>query len=607
VSVVPGIAAAGLLLAGLPLLVVAAAGAPDPGGCVPAYDDTGAAITVPASPTLDAAGLDERQRGHAATVIAAGRSRGIPERGIVVALATALQESRLRVYANDGLGGDLAPDQQGIARSLGLPHEAVGTDHGSLGIFQQQWPWWGPMAELMDPATSAGLFYTALEDVPGWERLPVTVAAQAVQRSAYPSAYADDEPLARRLLADLGTGLLPVTITGVDCGALPSGGGTVTFPLPEGSGYVDRRNFGATGSSWASTHTGTDFSVACGTEVYAATNGTVAIRTDQRWAGPWLVKVATAPGKLTTWYAHLQRVDVTDGEYVTAGQVIGAVGQEGNASGCHLHFEVHPRGGSIYEDPVDPTRWLAENVGKPLAGAGGPAVTVMTANVPFTLPAARAREQLEHVLSAGAEIVALQEVHSRDLAQISEALHPSTWVVHQVPGGSALLWRRDTFTQVDAGSSLGFRGAAYSRWFAWATLRHRHSGATVTLVGLHLPPFPARDLRQRGYYTTMLARYRDLIKALRARGTTPIAAGDWNSVLDQTRVPWSPLRTNQALGMTSSWRLGTPCRGTRGPARFDGFALDPTEIRLLDQGCLPARHSDHRPVWIRVVPTARAS
>ena len=61
------------------------------------------------------------------------------------------------------------------------------------------------MPHLMDPATSARLFYDALARVPGWESLPVTAAAQAVQHSAYPDAYADDEPLARLLLTQLGT------------------------------------------------------------------------------------------------------------------------------------------------------------------------------------------------------------------------------------------------------------------------------------------------------------------------------------------------------------------------------------------------------------------
>ena len=353
-----GVGVAFALLVSVPVLVVGSLGAASDQPCVAGLDANGE--TAATASSAAAAGLDATQLRHAATIISVGRHRQIPSQGIVIALATALQESRLRVYANDGTG-ELAADQRGIEASLGFLHDAVGRDHGSLGIFQQQWPWWGAMTDLMDPATSAGIFYDALRGVPGWKSLPVTVAAQTVQKSAYPWAYADDEPLARRLLLELGAGTVGRPL---DCPAAPAGGGLVQFPLRPRSGYVDRRNFGLTGASWKSQHTGTDFSVGCGTPVLAAHSGTVRIRTDQPWAGRWLVQVQVAPDRLTTWYAHMQSLSVGDGDWVQAGQVIGEVGQEGNATGCHLHFEVHPRGGSIYEDPIDPSAWLAQNVGK---------------------------------------------------------------------------------------------------------------------------------------------------------------------------------------------------------------------------------------------------
>lgn len=134
--------------------------------------------------------------------------------------------------------------------------------------------------------------------------------------------------------------------------------GPVTFPLPPTAAFVDNQNFGNSGSHWSSRHTGNDFSTPCGTPVLAANAGTVAVVTDQGWSGPWLVQVATGPGRLTTWYAHMMRITVEDGQSVRAGQPIGFVGTEGNSSGCHLHLELHPRGGSIYEDATDPVPWL---------------------------------------------------------------------------------------------------------------------------------------------------------------------------------------------------------------------------------------------------------
>lgn len=117
-------------------------------------------------------------------VIDVGLQMKIPEKGIIIALATAMQESGLRNLANPKV-----PD------SLRIPNEGLGHDHLSVGIFQQQ-PWWGALRELMNPRIAALKFFTALLKVGGWQQMAPTVAAQAVQRSAYPDAYADDVPAA---------------------------------------------------------------------------------------------------------------------------------------------------------------------------------------------------------------------------------------------------------------------------------------------------------------------------------------------------------------------------------------------------------------------------
>lgn len=193
---------AGILAA--PLLLVVSLGGASAGECTP---DPGLGGPLPpgGGPWLPPPGpvddLDDTQLGHATTIVTIGEELQIPEQGIVVALATASQESTFLNYANDGLGDDLNPDQLDVDESLDYPHDAVGSDHGSLGIMQQQYPWWGSISELMNPRTAADKFYAALLEVPGWELMSVTDAAQAVQRSAYPDAYADDEPLARALYA----------------------------------------------------------------------------------------------------------------------------------------------------------------------------------------------------------------------------------------------------------------------------------------------------------------------------------------------------------------------------------------------------------------------
>ena len=130
--------------------------------------------------TTPVAGLNQTQMDHAATIVATAEKMGLPKRAAVVGVATAMQETNLRNLANTGL-----------PESLARPNDGTGFDHDSVGLFQQRpASGWGPVDQLMDPPTSAGKFYQALEQVPGWQDMPVTVAAQTVQGSAFPDAYA---------------------------------------------------------------------------------------------------------------------------------------------------------------------------------------------------------------------------------------------------------------------------------------------------------------------------------------------------------------------------------------------------------------------------------
>ncbi|MEU5289516.1 hypothetical protein AB0G97_36800 [Streptomyces sp. NPDC020755] len=123
---------------------------------------------------------------NAATISAVGTTRGMPERAVTIALATALQESTLR---NIDYG-----------------------DRDSVGLFQQRpSQGWGTVEQIMDPVYSSEKFYEGLAEVPGYSRLPLTVAAQRVQRSGFPQAYAKHEPDAALLAAAL-TGRRPASL-----------------------------------------------------------------------------------------------------------------------------------------------------------------------------------------------------------------------------------------------------------------------------------------------------------------------------------------------------------------------------------------------------------
>ncbi|UWZ34154.1 hypothetical protein Drose_23205 [Dactylosporangium roseum] len=144
-----------------------------------------------ASPTVHqpVGGLTRAEMDNAVAIIEAGQQLRLPQRALVVAIATALQESHLRNLANAN-----------VPESLRRPNEGVGSDHDSVGLFQQR-PSWGTVAQLMDPRESARRFYAALVKVSGWERMAVTVAAQTVQVSAFPDAYAKWQPLAEQIVA----------------------------------------------------------------------------------------------------------------------------------------------------------------------------------------------------------------------------------------------------------------------------------------------------------------------------------------------------------------------------------------------------------------------
>ncbi|WP_084039886.1 hypothetical protein [Demequina sp. NBRC 110053] len=161
------------------------------------------------------------QANNIAIIVAGSIRDGLPARAATIAVATAIQESSLR---NIDYG-----------------------DRDSVGLFQQRpSQGWGSVEEIMDPYYSTARFYAGLVEVDGWQELDVTVAAQAVQRSAFPDAYADHEEEGRlwasaltgyggdvacdlgdasittarafseRIAADFGAGTYEVAVTDVD-------------------------------------------------------------------------------------------------------------------------------------------------------------------------------------------------------------------------------------------------------------------------------------------------------------------------------------------------------------------------------------------------------
>jgi hypothetical protein len=122
--------------------------------------------------------FDPSQTGHAATITGLAVKRGLPPRAATIAIATAIQESKLR---NLRYG-----------------------DRDSIGLFQQRpSQGWGTEQQILDPVYATNAFYDALVKVKGYESMEITKVAQEVQRSAYPEAYADHEQEGRILASTI--------------------------------------------------------------------------------------------------------------------------------------------------------------------------------------------------------------------------------------------------------------------------------------------------------------------------------------------------------------------------------------------------------------------
>ena len=560
-------------------------------------------VVAPASEQVGAEHLDADQMQVATQIVRAVRSYGRTANkphAAVVALATARQESDLR--------------------------NLEGGDRDSLGAFQQRpSQGWGTRWQILDVSYAATAFLKHLVQISGWELMPVTQAAAAVQRPAeqYRDRYQQWVPLATELTqrlwataassypstragtapvweadADPATGLsdvvsLPLAhmASGTEsCTQLVlASTGAVVYPVPATLASTNRDNWGGHGAHWQSWHTGTDFSVRCGTPVLASTNGAIEIQSGPDWYGRWLVKIVTGPTSVATWYAHMRSLDIADGQIVSAGQQIGEAGDLGNASGCHLHFEVHLRNGPIYgPDNVDPTPWLVANVGKHLGADDDRSVRVATFNVlgySHTTPGGESRNHTDGVTRMGwsvqllnatrVEVIGLQEFQPpQEAAFLREtagayALYPTS----HGHGGSAniIAWRNDQWAAIAANRVRVpyFHGAPLG--MPYVLLQNRTSSQRLWVVSVHNPADvrgPAQRWRDRAVQIEAA-----LINRLGADGTPVILTGDMNdrspffcSIILQAPVHAASGGTNAGAagrdcdppqGMGIDWIMGT--------------------------------------------------
>jgi murein DD-endopeptidase MepM/ murein hydrolase activator NlpD/phage-related protein len=252
----------------------------------------GGAFTSPGPGIYGDVKFDNKQLTNAAIIATVASRMGLGLQGIVVGLATAMQESNL-LNLNYG-------------------------DRDSVGLFQQRGSW-GSRAQRTDPWYAATAFYQALKRIKGWPSMPVTRAAQKVQISAFPNAYAKWENEARAIAAALGA-----APAGPDF--IPHGGSRLAI-WPTTSKALSPTYPG---------HSGIDVRVSY-QPVWAPTTGSVEY---QGWGKGYGQAMFLRTMGITHIFGHLSRITKKIGDVVGQGTRFGTTGNTGHSTGPHLHLEV---------------------------------------------------------------------------------------------------------------------------------------------------------------------------------------------------------------------------------------------------------------------------
>ena len=265
--------------------------------------------------------LSSAQLGNAATIASVGRSVGASNRDIIIALMTAMQESMLRNIAYG--------------------------DRDSVGLFQQR-SGWGSFKDRMNPRESAKMFFLGghqgqrgLLDFPNRTAMSLTQAAQAVQVSAFPNAYAKWQDEAYAIMKSM---------------QIVGSGGGITYGAGGWLMPVNGRETSPYGMRVSPTtgqyrlHAGVDLGVPMGTPVKAAKSGRVSFSGTASGYGNYIM-VDHGNG-ISTAYAHESRRIVRTGQAVGRGQVLGYSGTAG--TGPHLHFEYLRNGRRVNPNLIFP-------------------------------------------------------------------------------------------------------------------------------------------------------------------------------------------------------------------------------------------------------------
>lgn len=362
------------------------------------------------------------QKEYVRTLIGVAKDLGVSKKGQIIGTMVMFQESGIQNYANSGknVNGFDIDTPEGtqfwldVAKlSMDKPHDAVGNDADSVGLFQQRAStgWANTEADkfkakdnkdeaierLMNPEFGARGFFggeghiavKGLLDIDGWEDMEMTAAAQKVQGSAFPSAYAKWESKARALVnenqdapkldggGDGGSGSSDDDDSSDDDSGTKKG--DFKMPMKEGT-YKLTSGFGGREdpvNGGQAQHNGQDFGAPMNTPIYSTADGTVSAAGAANGFGQWIVIDHKVGGKkYSSVYGHIpsSSIKVSEGDKVKAGDQIAGVGTEGKSTGPHLHFEIWDGGrfsNGKAVDPMDVVEGKYDGGGSSGSGGGG--------------------------------------------------------------------------------------------------------------------------------------------------------------------------------------------------------------------------------------------
>jgi murein DD-endopeptidase MepM/ murein hydrolase activator NlpD len=500
---------------------------------------------------------------------------------------------------------------QTVAVMAGMGLDRLGAGPGPSSRYGTR-----PRPGAPDPSADAAGFYAILDNLPGWDALPPSLAAHQVLGNADPNAFAGYWEDAVRVVtaltgSDLQTHYASTYGAPADsCRVFLANGSSDSYPLPAGTRYQDLTTFhpGAAAATAANT---TSLVVSCGTPVLAASAGTVRVDATRAWAGRWLVRVQGGSGRPTTTYAHLRSLAVHDGEAVRAGTQIGEVGDLGATARCALGFGV--KGSSSGATPANPTRWLLANAGVGAQPLRLPAdFTMATFNLlgaSHTGPggnqhpgwasgAHRVPAELRLLENHGVAVAGLQEMQPSQLHAF-EALAGSRWQhypVDEKDTENSLVWRNDVFVALQKTTlPIPYFGGRI-RQMPMVELRQRATGATAWFINTHNPADIGTSPHNARWRAEAIRREIAAISQLRSSGEDPVfLTGD----LNDRALAFCPL-TGGGLMHSASGGSGDPCSPPRhmgidwifatAPVMFDGFGVDTSPLHGTSDHALVYTH-----------------